>query len=193
MSVKAKPDGYHSVTPYLIVDGAEEAIRWYSQALGAEEMLRLPMGDKIGHAEIRIGDSFVMLSDEWPDHGKLGPKTRGGATSSLMIYLEDADAAFDRAIAAGAIVERPVEDQFYGDRCYRSVRPQLDRLHPYRGRLRGGDAAPNGPVHPAGRAGARLNMKKAGRIRSGRPTEACGGGGGLRPCSSGCRRSAKNR
>ena len=116
MSVKAKPDGYHSVTPYLIVDGAEEAIRWYSQALGAEEMLRLPMGDKIGHAEIRIGDSFVMLSDEWPDHGKLGPKTRGGATSSLMIYLEDADAAFGRAVAAGAIVERPVENQFYGDR-----------------------------------------------------------------------------
>ena len=116
MSVKAKPDGYHSVTPYLIVAGAEEAIRWYSQALGAEEMLRLPMGDKIGHAEIRIGDSFVMLSDEWPDHGKLGPKTRGGATSSLMIYLEDADAAFQRAVAAGAIVERPVEDQFYGDR-----------------------------------------------------------------------------
>ena len=116
MSVKAKPDGYHSVTPYLIVDGAEEAIRWYSEALGAEEMLRLPMGGKIGHAEIRIGDSFVMLSDEWPEYGKLGPKARGGATSSLMIYLDDADAAFERATAAGAIVERPVEDQFYGDR-----------------------------------------------------------------------------
>ena len=116
MSVKAIPDGYHSVTPYLIVDGAAEAIRWYGEALGATEVLRLPMGDKIAHAEIRIGDSHVMLSDEWPDHGKLGPKARGGATSSLMIYLEDADAAFDRAVAAGASVERPVEDQFYGDR-----------------------------------------------------------------------------
>jgi PhnB protein len=116
MSVRAIPEGYHSVTPYLIVDGAEEAIRFYERALGATEMLRLPMGDKIGHAEIKIGDSFVMLSDEWPEHGKLGPRSRGGATSSLMIYLDDVDAAFERAVAAGAAVERPVEDQFYGDR-----------------------------------------------------------------------------
>ena len=116
MAVKAIPEGYHSVTPYLIVDGAAEAIRFYEQAFGATEMLRLPMGGKIGHAEIRIGDSYVMLSDEWPDYGKLGPKARGGSTSSLMIYLEDVDAAFERAVAAGATVERPVEDQFYGDR-----------------------------------------------------------------------------
>jgi PhnB protein len=116
MTVQAKPDGYHSVTPYLIIDGAEEAIRWYGEALGATEVMRLPMGDKIGHAEIKIGDSHVMLSDEWPDYGKLGPKSRGGATCGLMIYLEDVDAAFDRAVAAGASVERPVEDQFYGDR-----------------------------------------------------------------------------
>lgn len=123
MSVKPIPDGYHSVTPYLIVNGAAEAIRWYGDALGAKEVLRLPMGDKIGHAEIRIGDSHVMLSDEWPDHGKLGPKARGGATSSLMIYLEDVDAAFGRAIAAGAAVERPVEDQFYGDRAGTIIDP----------------------------------------------------------------------
>jgi len=116
MTVKSKPDGYHSVTPYLIVDGAEEAIRFYERALGATEMLRLPMGGKIGHAQFKIGDSIVMLSDEWPEHGKLGPKSRGGSTSSLMIYLDDVDSAFDRAIAAGATVERPVEDQFYGDR-----------------------------------------------------------------------------
>lgn len=116
MSVQAKPDGYHSVTPYLIVDGAEEAIRWYGEALGAEEVLRLPMGGKIGHAEIRIGDSFVMLSDEWPEYGKLGPRARGGPTSSLMVYLDGVDRAFERAIAAGARIERPVEDQFYGDR-----------------------------------------------------------------------------
>jgi PhnB protein len=116
MAAKPIPDGYHSVTPYLIVDGAAEAIRWYGEAFGATEALRLPMGDKIGHAEIRIGDSFVMLSDEWPDYGKLGPRARGGATSSLMIYVEDADAAFERAVAAGAAVEQPLTDQFYGDR-----------------------------------------------------------------------------
>jgi PhnB protein len=123
MSVKPIPDGYHSVTPYLIVDSAAEAIRWYGEALGATEVLRLPMGDKIGHAEIRIGDSHVMLSDEWPDYGKLGPRARGGATSSLLIYLDDVDAAFARAIAAGATVERPVEDQFYGDRAGTIVDP----------------------------------------------------------------------
>lgn len=116
MAVKAKPDGYHSVTPYLIVDRAAEAIRWYGEALGAEETLRLPMGDRIAHAEIRIGDSMIMLSDEWPDMGKLSPKRRGGATSGFMIYLDDADAAFERAIAAGATQEQPVQDQFYGDR-----------------------------------------------------------------------------
>ena len=123
MGVQAKPEGYHSVTPYLIVDGAEEAIRWYGLAFGATEVMRLPMGDKIGHAEIRIGDSHVMLSDEWPDYGKLGPKARGGATSSLMIYLDDVDAAFERAIAAGGTAERLVEDQFYGDRSGSIVDP----------------------------------------------------------------------
>jgi PhnB protein len=114
--VQPKPDGYHSVTPYLIVDDAAEAIRWYEEALGASEVMRLPMGDKIGHAEIMIGDSHVMLSDEWPDYGKLGPKKRGGATAGMMIYLDDVDAAFDRAVAAGGKVEQPVQDQFYGDR-----------------------------------------------------------------------------
>ena len=116
MTVKPIPDGYHSVTPYLIVDDAEAAIRWYGEALGATEVLRLPMGNKIGHAEIRIGDSHVMLSDEWPDMGKLGPKARGGATSSLMVYVEDVDAAYARAIEAGATAERVVENQFWGDR-----------------------------------------------------------------------------
>lgn len=123
MSVKPIPDGYHSVTPYLIVDDAEAAIRWYGEALGAEELFRLPMGGKIGHAEIRIGDSHVMLSDEWPDMGKLGPKARGGATSSLMVYVEDVDAAFRRATEAGATAERPVENQFWGDRMGSLVDP----------------------------------------------------------------------
>jgi PhnB protein len=123
MSVKAIPEGYHSVTPYLIVDGAEEAIRFYAEAFGATEVMRLPMGDKIGHAEVKIGDSHVMLSDEWPDYGKLGPKSRGGSTAGLNIYLEDVDAAFARAVAAGATVERPVEDQFYGDRSGTVIDP----------------------------------------------------------------------
>jgi PhnB protein len=116
MSVSPIPEGYHSVTPYLIMDRAAEAIRWYGEALGATEVLRLPMGDRIAHAEIKIGNSIIMLSDEWPDHGKLSPKSRGGATSGLMIYVEDADAAFQRAVAAGASVEQEVTDQFYGDR-----------------------------------------------------------------------------
>jgi PhnB protein len=123
MSVKPIPEGYHSVTPYMIVDGAAEAIRWYGEAFGATEALRLPMGDKIGHAEIRIGDSFVMLADEWPDMGMLGPKARGGSTMSLMIYVEDSDAMFARAIAAGATQERPVENQFYGDRSGTLIDP----------------------------------------------------------------------
>jgi PhnB protein len=123
MAVRPIPEGFHSVTPYLIIDGAAEAIRFYEQAFGATEVMRLPMGDKIGHAEIRIGDSIVMLSDEWPDFGKLGPKARGGATSSLMIYTEDVDAAFERAISAGATAERPPEDQFWGDRMGSLVDP----------------------------------------------------------------------
>ena len=116
MSVKAIPEGYHSVTPYLVVDGAGEAIRFYEQAFGATEVLRMPAGDRIVHAEIKIGDSHVMLADEFPDMGHLGPTSRGGPTSSLMIYLEDVDAAFARAIEAGAKQERPPEDQFWGDR-----------------------------------------------------------------------------
>ncbi|MDR7134930.1 PhnB protein [Lysobacter niastensis] len=116
MRVNPIPDGYHSVTPYLIVDDAEAALKFYREALGAEETVRLPMGGKIGHAEIRIGNSMVMLSDEWPDMGALGPKTRGGATSSFVLYVEDADKAFDRAVKAGAKVDKPVENQFWGDR-----------------------------------------------------------------------------
>ena len=123
MGVKAIPEGYHNVTPYLIVDDAAEAIRFYEKALGATEIFRLPMGDRIGHAEIKIGDSIVMLSDEWPDMGKLGPKARGGATSSMMVYVEDVDAAYARATAAGATAERPPEDQFWGDRMGSLVDP----------------------------------------------------------------------
>ncbi len=114
--VKPIPDGYHSVTPYLIVDDAKGALDFYRRAFGAEEKFRMPMGDRIGHAEIKIGDSHVMLADEFPDMGHLGPKSRGGPTASLMVYVPDVDAAFRKAIEAGAKQQRPVEDQFWGDR-----------------------------------------------------------------------------
>lgn len=117
MAVSHIPEGYHSVTPYLIVDGAAEAIRFYERAFGAREVLRMAMGeDKLAHAEIKIGDSHVMLADEFPDMDFLGPRKRGGATASLMIYVEDVDSAFRRAIEAGAQEERAPADQFWGDR-----------------------------------------------------------------------------
>ena len=123
MAVKPTPEGYHSVTPYLIVDNAAKAIEFYRIAFGATELFRLPMGDKIGHAEIRIGDSHVMLSDEWPDMNLLGPKRRGGATASLMLYVDDVDAMFKKALDAGATVEKDVDNQFWGDRMGTLIDP----------------------------------------------------------------------
>ena len=113
---KPIPEGYHSVTPYLVVDDAKSAIDFYTRAFGAQEKFRMPMGDRIGHAEILIGDSHVMLADEFPDMGHLGPKNRGGTTVSLMVYVPDVDTAFKRAIDAGATETRPLENQFWGDR-----------------------------------------------------------------------------
>jgi PhnB protein len=115
--VKPIPDGYHSVTPYLIIDGAADAIEFYKKAFGATEKLRMPMGDRLGHAELLIGDSHVMLADEFPDMGNMGPKTRGGTTASFLIYVDDVDSAFKKAIDAGGTQRRAVEDQFYGDRA----------------------------------------------------------------------------
>ena len=116
MSVNPIPAGYHSVTPYLYVDGGDAAIRFYGEAFGAIEVVRMPAGDRIMHAEIRIGDSHVMLADENPEQDVLSPTSRGGATSSLMIYLPDVDAVFARAVAAGATAVREPTDQFWGDR-----------------------------------------------------------------------------
>ena len=123
--VKPIPDGYHSVTPYIIVDDAKAAIDFYGRAFGATEVMRLPMGDRIGHAEIKIGDSHVMLADEFPERGIKGPKTVGGTTSSLMIYVNDVDATFKTALAAGATTEGDMEvkDQFYGDRSGSLIDP----------------------------------------------------------------------
>ena len=111
------PPGYHSVTPYLLVRDATRALAYYREAFGAEELMRFegPPG-RIAHAEVKIGDSHVMLADENPEDGFVGPQTLGGAGVSLMLYVQDVDATFARAVAAGATVRRPVADQFYGDR-----------------------------------------------------------------------------
>ncbi len=117
MPVKPVPDGYHSVTPYLIVRGAARAIEFYGRAFGAVELMRMPQPDgRIGHAELRIGDSPVMLADEHPEIGARSPETVGGSPVTLMLYVPDVDATVARAVAAGARVTRPVADQFYGDR-----------------------------------------------------------------------------
>ena len=123
MAVKPIPDGYHTVTAYLIVDDGARALDFYKNAFGAEELYRLPMGGKVGHAEIRIGDTNLMLSDEWPDMQALGPNKRGGATASFVIYGPDCDAAYARAVKAGAKPDRPPSDQFWGDRMGTVVDP----------------------------------------------------------------------
>ena len=117
MTVKPKPEGYHTATPYLIIQGAAKAIEFYKQAFGAIELMRLDApGEKIGHAEIKIGDSIIMLADEHPEMGFRSPQALGGTPVSLMLYVEDSDAMFAQAIAAGGTVQRPIQDQFYGDR-----------------------------------------------------------------------------
>ena len=113
---KPIPEGFHTVTPYLAVKEAAKAIDFYTRAIGATERLRFEHGGKIGHAEIQIGDSIVMLSDEWPDGGHLSPQSLGGTSTSLHVYVDDVDGAFKRAIDAGGKAERAVQDQFYGDR-----------------------------------------------------------------------------
>ncbi len=117
MSVKPIPDGYHNLTPYMTVRDAARAIEFYKQAFGAVEkgIMHGPDG-KIMHAELVIGDSIFMLADEFPQYGSLSPQSTGGAGMGLHIYTEDADAAFERALKAGATVEIPISDMFWGDR-----------------------------------------------------------------------------
>jgi len=115
--VKPVPEGYHSVTPYLIMDGAAKAIDYYKRAFGATERMRMPAPEgKIGHAEIQIGDSIIMLADESREMNARSPKSFGGTPVSLLVYVEDVDRNVKNAVAAGAKVTRPVEDKFYGDR-----------------------------------------------------------------------------
>ena len=117
MSVPSTPPGYHTVTPYLIVKGAAQALDFYQTAFGATLLMRMdgPEG-RVMHAEIKIGDSPIMLADEAPDLGLRGPLSLGGASASLLVYVDDVDVRFATAVAAGATVQRPVKDQFYGDR-----------------------------------------------------------------------------
>ena len=112
--VKPIPEGYHSLTPYLIINGAAEAMEYYKKAFGAVELFRMDHGGKIGHAEMKIGDSPFMLGDEQEQYK--GPKSLGGTPMMLMIYVDDVDAIYPQAIAAGGTEVKPLQDQFYGDR-----------------------------------------------------------------------------
>jgi PhnB protein len=115
--VKPVPDGMHTVTPHLVCNGAADAITFYKQAFGAVELGRLPGPQgKLMHAMLRIGDSAVMLADEFPDYGSFGPKSLKGSPVTIHLYVEDVDATVKRAVAAGAKITMPVDDMFWGDR-----------------------------------------------------------------------------
>jgi PhnB protein len=116
-TVKPIPEGYPRVTPYLCVDGAGAAIEFYREVFGATERMRMDQPDgKIGHAELELGDSLIMLADEFPELGIRSPRAIGGTPVTISVYVEDVDRVFERAVKAGAKALRPVEDQFYGDR-----------------------------------------------------------------------------
>jgi PhnB protein len=128
--VKPIPEGYPRVTPYLIVDGASAAIDFYTSVLGATERMRMNAPEnKVGHAELEIGDSVIMLADESPEMDARSPRTVGGTPVSLHVYVEDADATFERALGAGAKTLQPVEDKFYGDRSGSFEDPFGHRWH----------------------------------------------------------------
>ena len=122
---KPKPDGYHTATPGITVKGADRAIEFYKQAFGAQEIMRFPTpgGDAIIHAELRIGDSVIMLGDEIPGMGARSPQSLGGFTGPISLYVEDCDAVYARAVGAGATARTPVADMFWGDRSGRIVDP----------------------------------------------------------------------
>jgi len=124
MAVKPVPEGYHAVTPYLICKGASEAIEYYKKVFGATEIMRHgEPGGPVGHAELKIGDSVIMLADEHPEVGAFAPKPGGGTPISLMVYLPDVDTVFRRAVEAGGKEVRPLADQFYGDRSGQLLDP----------------------------------------------------------------------
>ena len=148
------PEGYRRVTPYLIVDGAAAAIDFYASVFGATERMRMdaPEG-RVGHAELEIGDSVIMLADEHPEMNARGPRSVGGTPVSLHMYVEDVDGVFERAVEAGAKSVRPVEDQFYGDRLgsfedpfghHWSVATHVEDVSPDEMSKRMAEAAPGG-------------------------------------------------
>ena len=116
--IKPVPDGFHTLTPHLVVKGASQAIEFYKRAFGAEEIKRLPGpdGKSLIHAELKIGNSRLLLVDEFPEMDCRGPRSVGGSPVSIHMFVDDADAAFDKALAAGAEVRTPLADQFWGDR-----------------------------------------------------------------------------
>jgi PhnB protein len=118
MTTRSLPDGHHTATPYLAIDGADQALDFYKQAFNAEEKFKLLMPDgRLGHAEIQLGDSRIMIADEVPEYGGNSPRKLGGSPVSIHLYVEDVDKFFQRALAAGARERKPVTDQFYGDRA----------------------------------------------------------------------------
>ncbi|WP_419848910.1 VOC family protein [Candidatus Poriferisocius sp.] len=129
-NVKPIPDDYPRITPYLCVNGAAAAIDFMVEVFDATERMRIAApGGMIGHAEVAIGDGLIMVSDEYPEMGVLGPKSIGGTAVTISVYVEDADATYAKAVAAGATAERPVETQFYGDRGGMLVDPFGHRWH----------------------------------------------------------------
>jgi PhnB protein len=122
---KPIPDGWHTATPHITVKGADKAIEFYKKAFGAQEIVRMPGpgGQGIMHAEIKIGDSMIMLNDELPGMGEKSPQTLGGRTASIFLYVEDADAVHAKAVAAGGTDRMPVTDMFWGDRMGRVADP----------------------------------------------------------------------
>jgi len=115
--VRYIPEGYNSITPYLVIKGAAEAIEYYKSVFGATEVMRMPdPSGRIGHAELKIGNSHIMLADEFPEMNYRGPVSDGSSPVSILLYVEDVDSIVGRAVAAGAKILKPVQDQFYGDR-----------------------------------------------------------------------------
>ncbi|HZU32185.1 MAG TPA: VOC family protein [Candidatus Angelobacter sp.] len=126
MANKAKPipAGFHNVTPYLIIQDADKAIDFYKEVFGATEVMRMPQPDgRIGHAELKFGDSFIMLADEFPEMNIVSPATLGNTSVSLLLYVDDVDKTVERAVGMGAKINKPVQDQVYGDRTGTIIDP----------------------------------------------------------------------
>ena len=116
-NAKPIPEGYHNITPYLVVKGAAAAIDFYKQVFGAVEIMRMPQPDgRVGHAELKFGDSVVMMADEFPEMDVVGPKTLGNSPVGLLLYVADVDKTVEHAVSKGATIKKPIADQFYGDR-----------------------------------------------------------------------------